>query len=154
MKAIVFALLTTYALGHRLDHRTGVRFVGEFDEYNQSEFDQTQKALKESEKQLGQQMGTPMFTEHAKRIEAQRDVDYMNAREFKNMQREENEENQETIDSINEAKSEMNAKKAADDKRQKEIAAAEKQKQQQLVEQKKKEEWHKAQAEAQMAATQ
>ena len=43
MKAILFALLTTYALGHKL--HSGVRFVGEFDEYNQSEFEVTQKAL-------------------------------------------------------------------------------------------------------------
>ena len=37
-------------------------------------------------------MGTPMMTEHAKRVEAQYQVDYMNAKEFKKMEREESDE--------------------------------------------------------------
>ena len=64
MKAIICALLTTQLA-------QGARFVIDFNEYNKSEFDQTQGSLAESEKQLGAHMNTPAFTEHAKRIEAQ-----------------------------------------------------------------------------------
>ena len=75
MKAAIFALLTTYALGHR--------FVANmFEEANQSESDQINNAIKESEHQLGTSMGTPMMTERAKRVEKGREVDYMGSLEF------------------------------------------------------------------------
>ena len=79
MKTIVFALLTTYALGARFVPTTNM-----FEEANQSEFDQTTNAIKESEQQIGAKMGTPMMTERAKRVERSREVDYMGALEFQN----------------------------------------------------------------------
>ena len=111
MKAFVFALLTTYAVGMRFKSAQGVRFTDNFfEEANQGEAEQIQNAIKESEKQLGTTMNTPAFAEHAKRIETQNSVDYMNALEFKQMQREENEENEETMQSLKEARAEMKGK--------------------------------------------
>ena len=110
MKGIVFALLTTYALGHRF-------VVNEFAEANLSEADQAANALTESEKQLGAKMDTPLFVDKAKRIERQRDVDYMGSLEFQNFQREEKEEADETAQSIAEAKKEINDREMAEKKR-------------------------------------
>lgn len=78
-------------------------------------------ALKESEQQLGLKMGTPMFTERAKRVESNQAVDYMGAHEFQNYQREEREEAQETADSLAEAQKEMKDKQIAEAKRHHEI---------------------------------
>ena len=102
MKAAIFALLTTYALGHR--------FVANnmFEEANQSESTQISNAIKESEKQLGTSMGTPMMTERAKRVERGREVDYMGSLENQNFLREEKEEVDETAASLAEAKKEIN----------------------------------------------
>merc|ERR1712086_917849 len=112
MKPILFALLTTLASSHR--------FVVEFEDANQSEFAQAQQALSESEKQLGVHMNTPMFTEHAGRVERSREVDYVNNLENKKFLNEESEENQETEDSISEAKKEIREKAVAEE--QKELA--------------------------------
>ena len=146
MKGLVIALLTTYALGHR--------FVVEFEEANKSEGEQAMNALHESEKQLGAKMDTPLFTQKAKRIEAQHEVDYMESREFKKFEQEEKEEEDETAASIAEAKKEISDRELAEKKRQTNQAALEsKQRQQmkqQLAEKKRETEWKKAQEEVQM----
>ena len=152
MKAIIFVLLTT-----QIEFSQGHRFVANMDqEQNDSESVMAASALKESEKQLGLKMGTPMFTERAKRVENSHAVDYMGAHEFQNFQREEREEAQETADSLAEAQKEIKDKERAEAKRQHEIAELEaKQAQLRKIEQEKqqsKDEWKKAQEEVQQEA--
>ena len=140
MKQIIFALLTTQILGHR--------FAVNFDEYNESETDQTAHALIESEKQLGVKMGTPLITERAKRIEKNNAVDYMGSLEFRNFQREESAEAQETADSIAEAKQEIKQQEQAERAHSQQVAAQQIKQAKESKEQQKQAEWKKAQEEA------
>ena len=118
MKGIVFALLTTYALGHRF-------VIKEFEEANMSEADQAINALHESEKQLGAKMDTPLFTEKAKRIENSRAVDCVQNDSFQTFQREEKEEADETAASIAEAKQEIHDRELAEAKSRSDKASLE-----------------------------
>ena len=57
-------------------------------------------------------MGTPLMTEHAKRVERSREVDYLGSLEFQNFKREESEEANQTIQSLAEAQKEADSRKA------------------------------------------